>query len=260
MPFFIRLDSVGRKTLISSTLFSPDHCSCSEMGAKAKKAMKKQLSKASAQLSVSTHNKEAAATAADFLPLEGGPARKLPEEKPKEDVAKVLYIGRIPHGFYEKEMEGFFGQFGVIKRLRIARNKKTGKSKHFGFIEFEDPGVAKVVAETMHNYLLFEHLLQVRLIPPQQVHPKLWKGFNYRVKPLNWVQIERKRHDKERTLEEHKKLVEKILKRDLKRQKRIEAAGIDYECPEIVGSIEQPAPKKRKTDRKKVDLGMKSKH
>lgn len=38
----------------------------------------------------------------------------------------------------------------------------------------------------------------------------------------------------ERTLEEHKKLVEKILKRDLKRQKRIEAAGIDYECPEIV--------------------------
>lgn len=44
-----------------------DHCSCSEMGAKAKKAMKKQLSKASAQLSVSTHNKEAAATAADFL-------------------------------------------------------------------------------------------------------------------------------------------------------------------------------------------------
>ncbi|KAM1531182.1 hypothetical protein ACFX1Z_020175 [Malus domestica] len=86
------------------------------MGAKAKKAMKKQLSKASAQLSASSHKKKktaatasvtvTASTAADFLPLEGGPARKLPEEKPKEDVATVLYIGRIPHGFYEKEMEG----------------------------------------------------------------------------------------------------------------------------------------------------------
>lgn len=41
----------------------------------------------------------------------------------------------------------------------------------------------------------------------------------------------------ERTLEEHKKLVEKILKRDQKRRKRIEAAGIEYECPEIVRSI-----------------------
>ena len=37
-----------------------------------------------------------------------------------------------------------------------------------------------------------------------------------------------------RTLEEHKKLVDKIIKRDQKHQKRIEAAGIDYDCPEIV--------------------------
>ena len=38
----------------------------------------------------------------------------------------------------------------------------------------------------------------------------------------------------ERTLEENKKMVEGILKRDQRRRKRIEAAGIDYECPEIV--------------------------
>lgn len=40
-------------------------------------------------------------------PLEGGPARKLPEqEEPEKDIATVLYIGRVPHGFYEDEMEG----------------------------------------------------------------------------------------------------------------------------------------------------------
>lgn len=38
----------------------------------------------------------------------------------------------------------------------------------------------------------------------------------------------------ERTLEEHMKLVEKIMKHDINRRKRIEAAGVDYECPEIV--------------------------
>lgn len=37
-------------------------------------------------------------------------------------------------------------------------------------------------------------------------------------------------------MEEHRKLVEKILKRDQKRRKRIEDAGIEYECPEIVSS------------------------
>ncbi|KAL1314929.1 hypothetical protein HN51_041735 [Arachis hypogaea] len=213
------------------------------MGAKAKKAMKKSLKKAtSTKPSSSSINKS---EAPDYLPLEGGPARKLPEQKPLESAATVLYIGRIPHGFYEEEMQGFFGQFGTVKRLRIARNKKTGKSRHFGFIEFQSPEVAKVVAETMHNYLLFEHLLQVHLIPPEEVHPRLWRGFNYKHKPIDSVQLERGRHDKERTLEEYNKLVEKIVKRDNKRRKRLEAAGIDYECPAIVGNI-HPAPKKIK--------------
>ncbi|KAK7380560.1 hypothetical protein VNO78_33073 [Psophocarpus tetragonolobus] len=207
------------------------------MGTKAKKkAMKNNLKKGSSNKS---------AEGPDFLPLEGGPARKLAEQKPLENTATVLYVGRIPHGFYEKEMEGYFGQFGTIKRLRIARNKKSGKSRHFGFIEFESPEVAKIVADTMHNYLLFEHVLQVYVIPPEHVHPRLWRGFNYRYKPVDSVQIERKRHDKDRTLEEHQKLVEKILKHEQKRHKRIEAAGIDYECPEIVGNI-QSAPKKIK--------------
>ncbi|GLT32022.1 hypothetical protein SLA2020_067170 [Shorea laevis] len=206
------------------------------MGIKAKKALKKKLEKASAYLLVCL-----------LQPLKGGLAHKLPVEKPLESKATVLYVGHIPHGFYENEMQAYFQQFGTIKRLRIGRNKKTGKSKHFDFLEFEDPQVAEVVPDCMHNYLLFEQLLQVHLVPPEQVRSKLWKGFNYRYKPVEWVQLERNRQNKERTLEEHKKLVERILKQDKKRQKRIEAAGIDYECPEILGSI-QPAPKKIKFD------------
>ncbi|KAJ9548985.1 hypothetical protein OSB04_021528 [Centaurea solstitialis] len=209
------------------------------MGMKAKKSMMKKAKKGSSQLTASVRKDEAA----DFLPLEGGPARKLAIIENSENKGSVVYIGRIPHGFYDNEMEAFFKQFGEIKRIRIARNRKTGKSKHFGFLEFASPEVAKIVAETMHNYLLFEHLLQVQLIPSERVHPKLWKGVNRFYKPLDWVQIERKRQNKERTFEEHRKLVDGILKRDQKRRKKIEVAGIDYECPQIVGSNE-PAPKK----------------
>ncbi|KAL0403571.1 UNVERIFIED_CONTAM: putative RNA-binding protein [Sesamum radiatum] len=80
--------------------------------------------------------------------------------------------------------------------LNLLPPKVTWKSKHFGFIEFESPEVARVVEECMHNYLMYEHLLQVRVVPPAQVHPKLWKGVNRWYQPLDWVQIERKRHDK----------------------------------------------------------------
>ncbi|XP_026434228.1 uncharacterized protein LOC113331805 isoform X1 [Papaver somniferum] len=33
--------------------------------------------------------------------------------------------------------------------------------------------VAKIVAHCMRNYLLFEHLLQVHIVPTEKVHPKL---------------------------------------------------------------------------------------
>jgi hypothetical protein len=90
----------------------------------------------------------------------------------------VVYVGRIPHGFYEDEMRSYFSQFGDITRLRISRNKKTGASKHFGFIEFRHASVAKIAVETMHNYLLFGHLLQCKLVPQDLVHPETFKGAN----------------------------------------------------------------------------------
>lgn len=38
----------------------------------------------------------------------------------------MIYVGRIPHGFYEKEMNSFFSQFGQVNRIKISRNKKVG--------------------------------------------------------------------------------------------------------------------------------------
>ncbi|KAI3870509.1 hypothetical protein MKX03_022702, partial [Papaver bracteatum] len=83
------------------------------MGAKAKTASNKKTLKrvtASAAKSKSKSSDLVVAAqkpeSADFLPLEGGPARKLPKSgKPLDTSSAVLYVGRIPHGFYEKEME-----------------------------------------------------------------------------------------------------------------------------------------------------------
>ena len=51
--------------------------------------------------------------------------------------ARVVYIGHVPHGFYEDQMKSYFSQFGEVTRLRLSRSKKTGKSKHFAFVEFK---------------------------------------------------------------------------------------------------------------------------
>jgi len=81
----------------------------------------------------------------------------------------VVYIGHLPHGFYEDELKGFFKQFGTVTRVKVSRSAKTGKSKGYAFVEFTHNEVAKIVAETMNNYLMFERLVKAQYIPPEKV-------------------------------------------------------------------------------------------
>jgi len=37
----------------------------------------------------------------------------------------VIYIGHIPHGFYEQELRGFFSQFGTVTRVKLARSREV---------------------------------------------------------------------------------------------------------------------------------------
>lgn len=45
---------------------------------------------------------------------------------------------------------------------------KTGKSKGYAFVEFYSDEVAKVVADTMDNYLVFERIVKCKLKSPEQ--------------------------------------------------------------------------------------------
>lgn len=40
----------------------------------------------------------------------------------------VIYLGHIPHGFYEDQIRDFFSQFGTVNKVRLSRSKKVGDS------------------------------------------------------------------------------------------------------------------------------------
>ncbi|KAI8910416.1 hypothetical protein EDD86DRAFT_275468 [Gorgonomyces haynaldii] len=172
---------------------------------------------------------------------EGHPKVLLDKKKEKELSTKtkklnvqqskpgVIYLGRIPHGFYEDEMKSYFSQFGTVTRLRLSRNKKTGKSKHYAFIEFENEQVANIVAETMDNYLLFNHMLKCKVIPADQVHPDLFKGANKKFHALPTNKIHRQKHNAKKTPEQKAKNLDKLVMKEEQKRKRLQELGIDYE-------------------------------
>jgi len=98
------------------------------------------------------------------------------KEKVFENAPGVVFLKHIPYGFFEPQMKKYFEQFGVITRLRLARSKKTGKSKGYAYIEFQHKEVAKLVAETMNNYLMFTRILKCDFVPYEDLHEKAFVG------------------------------------------------------------------------------------
>eukprot|EP00928_Gymnodinium_smaydae_P080014 TRINITY_DN63820_c0_g1_i1.p1 TRINITY_DN63820_c0_g1~~TRINITY_DN63820_c0_g1_i1.p1 ORF type:complete len:355 (-),score=109.99 TRINITY_DN63820_c0_g1_i1:87-1034(-) len=113
------------------------------------------------------------------------------EENGEQEPRGVVYLGHIPAGFYEPQMKTFFSQFGKVTRLRISRSKKSGQSKGYAFIEFEEEAVANIVAETMHKYLLFEKQLVCHIVPPEKQHAALFKNWKKGMK--NWTNQRRRK-------------------------------------------------------------------
>ncbi|KAF7115219.1 hypothetical protein CNMCM5793_001646 [Aspergillus hiratsukae] len=152
----------------------------------------------------------------------------------------TVYVGRIPHGFYEHQMRAYFSQFGEITRLRLSRNRITGRSKHYAFVEFASNTVAKIVAETMDNYLMYGHILKCKYVPSDQLHPEVWKGANRRFKRTPWNRIEKKRLEKGKTREQWSERIDREQKRRLAKAEKLKALGYEYELPQLKSVDEVP--------------------
>ncbi|QEU58198.1 Nop15 [Kluyveromyces lactis] len=131
------------------------------------------------------------------------------------DLSGILYISRLPQGFKERELSKYFSQFGDLKQVRLARNKKTGNSRHYAFLEYINKDDAIVAQESMNNYLLMGHLLKVKVLPNGSSIDKL---FRYKKKPFVTSKVTKSSAQLKKTADE--KHEERIAK--------LKDAGIDF--------------------------------
>lgn len=155
----------------------------------------------------------------------------------------VIYVGHLPVGLFEPQLKSYFEQFGKVRRLRLSRSKKTGGSKGYAFIEYDCDEVAKIVAETMNNYLMGERLIQCHVIPPEKVHEKMFVGSRRQFKRPSLPAVAR--YNKTRTAEEVEKMKGKLLRKESKLRKRLAAHGIEYDFPGFAAQVPQ---KKKSSD------------
>ncbi|CAG2116520.1 unnamed protein product, partial [Medioppia subpectinata] len=167
-------------------------------------------------------------------------AKKSPKQDvgsidPKTGLAKrgVVMISDFPIGFYEKQMSEYFSQFGKVLRIRISKNKKTGKRRNYGFVEFEFEEVAKIAAQTMDNYLMFDHIVKCKFISSDELKekPNLLKRWNKEF--VTSTQIHKSLHNKNKSIEREFKLTRNRLKKVHEMESKLKESGIEYKCQVI---------------------------
>uniref|UniRef100_A0A8C0PCS7 RRM domain-containing protein n=1 Tax=Canis lupus familiaris TaxID=9615 RepID=A0A8C0PCS7_CANLF len=159
--------------------------------------------------------------------------RRAAQQKEKEKLTPgVIYVGHLPPALYETQIRAYFSQFGTVTRFRLSRSKRTGNSKGYAFVEFASEDVAKIVADTMNNYLFGERLLQCHFIPPEKVHEELFREWYIPFKKPSYPAV--KRYNQNRTLLQKLQMEERFKKKEKLLRKKLAKKGIDYDFPSLI--------------------------
>jgi len=146
-------------------------------------------------------------------------------------MSNVIYVGHIPDGFVEADMWKYFSQFGILKRLKLFRSKKTGKSKGFAFVHFRDSEVAKIVAGTMNNYLMFNKILKCHVVPKEKMHANMFKNWNKICRPDLLKHKNLAVQNGFKTDEQIETMRKRLAGQIRKQNRKLADFGIDYSFP-----------------------------
>ncbi|XP_061183181.1 MKI67 FHA domain-interacting nucleolar phosphoprotein-like [Saccostrea echinata] len=164
--------------------------------------------------------------------------KKIKSKGKEEKGSGVVYLGHLPHGFYEDQLKKYMSQFGKVKAVKVSRSNKTGKSKGYAFVEFQSDDVARIVADTMNNYLVFERLIKCQYIPSEKLHPKTMGRRNGVFKPPKAHIIARDRHNNRKTEFKQEKSIKRLLKKQKKKSDMLKVLGIDLKMNSLEKVLE----------------------
>ena len=79
-----------------------------------------------------------------------------------------IYVGNVPYAATEEDLEQPFSEYGRVVRATIIRDRDTGQSKGFGFVEMENQADGERAIEALDGYRLMGRLLKVNPARPPE--------------------------------------------------------------------------------------------
>ncbi len=87
-------------------------------------------------------------------------------------MAKKLFVGGIPWATTSDDLQTLFSQHGTVASATVISDKMTGRSRGFGFVEFENDAEADAAAAALNNTDYQGRTLVVKEARPLEDRPK----------------------------------------------------------------------------------------
>lgn len=83
-------------------------------------------------------------------------------------MSKKLYCGNLTYETSSADLEAMFAKFGAVRSAEVIADRDTGRSKGFGFIEFERDDEANKAIESLNGSQHEGRALQVNEARPRE--------------------------------------------------------------------------------------------
>lgn len=82
--------------------------------------------------------------------------------------AMKLYVGGLAYSVTEKELEALFAEVGVVTSVAVIKDRDSGQSKGFGFVEMAELKDGQKAIETLNGKDLSGRSIVVNQARPQE--------------------------------------------------------------------------------------------
>jgi RNA recognition motif-containing protein len=89
---------------------------------------------------------------------------------PKE-IAMNLYVGNLPYRITEDQLKAEFEEYGQVSSCTIIKDKVTGQSKGFGFLEMPESSEAQAAISSLNGRDLMGRKINVNEARPRENRP-----------------------------------------------------------------------------------------
>lgn len=79
-----------------------------------------------------------------------------------------LFVGGLAYSVTDEELEQFFASQGTVASAVVIKDRETGRSKGFGFVEFEDDDAAKAAIKELDGKELNGRAVAVNEARPRE--------------------------------------------------------------------------------------------